>query len=211
MIKETIAGHLLDIQAVFLRPSDPFTWSSGMKSPIYCDNRLTLSYPNVRKDIAQGLAELIKENYSDVAVIAGTATAGIPHAAWVSDILEKPMSYIRSKPKGHGKGSQIEGKIEAGDKVVIVEDLISTGGSVITAAKAVREVGAEVVGVVAIFSYGLEKGEAQMAEENLSYQVLTDYNTLIQVALERNEITEDELNKLKKWRENPSTTEWMNS
>ncbi|MDE5413029.1 orotate phosphoribosyltransferase [Alkalihalobacterium chitinilyticum] len=210
-MKKQIATHLLDINAVYLRPNDPFTWSSGMKSPIYCDNRLTLSYPVIRKDIANGLKQLIEENYADVDVIAGTATAGIPHAAWVSDLMEKPMAYIRSKAKGHGKGNQIEGKIEAGDKVVIVEDLISTGGSVITAAEAVREVGGIVVGVVAIFTYGLEKGITQLEEAKLPFQVLTDYETLLQVSLERKDINEEEVSKLKQWRQNPSSTDWMNA
>lgn len=211
IMKKQIATHLLDINAVYLRPNDPFTWSSGMKSPIYCDNRLTLSYPVIRKDIANGLKQLIEEHYADVDVIAGTATAGIPHAAWVSDLMEKPMAYIRSKAKGHGKGNQIEGKIEAGDKVVIVEDLISTGGSVITAAEAVREVGGIVVGVVAIFTYGLEKGITQLEEAKLPFQVLTDYETLLQVSLERNDINEEDVSKLKQWRQNPSSTDWMNA
>ncbi|WP_209122445.1 orotate phosphoribosyltransferase [Alkalihalobacillus sp. BA299] len=210
-MREQIASHLLDINAVYLRPNDPFTWSSGMKSPIYCDNRLTLSYPIIRKDIANGLKQLIEKNYADVNVIAGTATAGIPHAAWVSDLMEKPMAYIRSKAKGHGKGNQIEGRIEAGDKVVIVEDLISTGGSVITAAEAVREAGGIVIGVVAIFTYGLEKGITQLEKAELPFQVLTDYETLLQVSLERNDINKDELEKLKQWRENPSSTDWMNA
>lgn len=208
-MKEQIANHLLDIEAVFLRPNDPFTWSSGMKSPIYCDNRLTLSYPHVRKDIAKGLQKLIEVNYPEVDVIAGTATAGIPHAAWVSDLMEKPMAYVRSKAKGHGKGNQIEGKMQSGDKIVIIEDLISTGGSVITAAEAVREVGAEVVGVVAIFTYGLEKGVSKLKEAQLPYHVLTDYETLVSVALQRNDISEMEVGKLRKWKENPTTTDWM--
>lgn len=208
-MKQKIANHLLNIGAVSLKPNEPFTWSSGMKSPIYCDNRLTLSYPDIRKDIAKGLAKLVKEHFQDAEVIAGTATAGIPHAAWVSAKLEKPMVYVRSKAKGHGKGNQIEGRINAGDKVVIVEDLISTGGSVITAAQALRAEGAEIVGVVAIFTYGLEKGKEQLKEANLSYQVLTDYDTLIKVALERNDITELELAKLKAWRENPTSEDWL--
>lgn len=208
-VKKLIANHLLDIKAVSLKPNDPFTWSSGMKSPIYCDNRLTLSYPAVRKDISKGLASLIKENYPEVQVIAGTATAGIPHAAWVSALLEEPMVYVRSKAKGHGKGNQIEGRIEKGDKVVIVEDLISTGGSVITAAEALRAEGAEIIGVVAIFTYGLEKGNKQLEDENLKHAVLTDYDTLIEVALERQDITEEELSKLKAWRNNPTSEDWM--
>ncbi|WP_096199291.1 orotate phosphoribosyltransferase [Bacillus sp. FJAT-45350] len=209
-MKEAIAKHLLEIKAVSLSPSEPFTWSSGMKSPIYCDNRLTLSYPAIRREVASGLEQLIKENYSTVDVIAGTATAGIPHAAWVSERMDLPMVYVRSKSKGHGKGNQIEGAIKSGDKVVVVEDLISTGGSVITAAEALREAGAEVIGVVAIFTYGLEKGNTQLEEAGLAYSVLTDYETLIQVALESNHVTDEEVTKLKKWRENPSTTEWMN-
>lgn len=208
-MKKIIANHLLDIRAVSLKPNEPFTWSSGMKSPIYCDNRLTLSYPNIRKDIAKGLANLIKEHYPEAEVIAGTATAGIPHAAWVSADLEKPMVYVRSKAKGHGKGNQIEGRINKGDKVVIVEDLISTGGSVITAAEALRAEGADIIGVVAIFTYGLERGKEQLADANLSYQVLTDYDTLIAVALERKDISEEELAKLKAWRENPNNEDWM--
>lgn len=208
-MKKLIANHLLDIKAVSLKPNDPFTWSSGMKSPIYCDNRLTLSYPAVRKDIAKGLSSLIKENYSEVEVIAGTATAGIPHAAWVSAELEQPMVYVRSKAKGHGKGNQIEGRIQKGDKVVIVEDLISTGGSVITAAEALRAEGAEILGVVAIFTYGLEKGNKQLEAEDLKHAVLTDYDTLVEVALERGDITEVELSKLKAWRNDPSSDAWM--
>lgn len=209
MMKKEIANHLLDIKAVFLRPNDPFTWSSGIKSPIYCDNRLSLSYPKVRKDIAKGLAVLIGEHFPDTEIVAGTATAGIPHAAWVSDILELPMVYVRSKAKGHGKGNQIEGKIEPGNKVVIVEDLISTGGSVITAANALREAGAEVVGVVAIFTYGLEKGQEQLEAANLKAEVLSDYDTLLQVAFSRNDISENELVKLEKWRANPASEDWM--
>lgn len=140
-MKKQIAEELLNIKAVYLQPNDPFTWSSGMKSPIYCDNRLTLSYPDTRKKIATGLAELIKENYPDAEIIAGTATAGIPHAAWVADVLNLPMCYVRSKAKEHGKGNQIEGKAEPGSKVVVIEDLISTGGSAITAAEALRSAG----------------------------------------------------------------------
>lgn len=209
-MKEQVAAHLLNIQAVSLQPSNPFTWSSGLKSPIYCDNRLTMAFPEVRREIAKGLETLIRNHYENVTVIAGTATAGIPHAAWVSERMDLPMAYIRSKSKGHGKGNQIEGSIQTGDKVVIVEDLISTGGSVITAAEAVREVGAEVIGVVAIFTYGLEKGNMQMKEANLHYQVLTDYDTLIDVALKEDKISNEELQKLKKWRENPTSEDWMN-
>lgn len=208
-MKQQIAKHLLTIEAVSLSPNEPFTWSSGMKSPIYCDNRLTLSYPEVRRDVAEGLAELVKKHYADAEVIAGTATAGIPHAAWVSEVLNLPMAYVRGKAKGHGKGNQIEGLVKAGQKVVIVEDLISTGGSVITAAEALREVGAEVIGVVAIFTYGLEKGKQQLTEANLKFETLTDYPTLLDVALAEKHISESDLTKLEKWRQDPSSTEWL--
>ncbi|UOE92898.1 orotate phosphoribosyltransferase [Alkalihalobacillus sp. LMS39] len=208
-MKREIVSHLLDIKAVALKPNDPFTWSSGLKSPIYCDNRLTLSYPTVRRAIADGLVQLIEQHFAGVDVIAGTATAGIPHAAWVSERMELPMAYIRSKSKGHGKGNQIEGVINEGDRVVIVEDLISTGGSVITAAEAVREAGAEVVGVVAIFTYGLESGQTNLQNANIEAVTLTDYDVLLEVSLERNEITNDQIEKLKQWRENPASEAWM--
>lgn len=167
-MKRKIAEKLLDIKAVALNPNDPFTWSSGLRAPIYCDNRLTLSYPEVRKEIAAGLQAIILDKFPDAELIAGTATAGIPHAAWVSDIMELPMCYVRSKAKDHGKGKQIEGKAVKGQKVVVVEDLISTGGSAITAVKALREAGCEVLGVAAIFTYQLEKGNEMLAEENRS-------------------------------------------
>lgn len=181
-MKHEIAEQLLDIKAVFLQPNAPFTWSSGLKSPIYCDNRLTLSYPKVRKNIAAGLAELIKKNFPETEVVAGTATAGIPHAAWVSDILDLPMAYVRSKAKAHGKGNQIEGKVEKGQKVVVVEDLISTGGSVITAVNSLREAGCEVLGVVAIFTYELPKGKELLGEAEIKAYSLTDYTSLLDVA-----------------------------
>ena len=205
-----IAEQLLTIEAVFLSPNDPFTWSSGLKSPIYCDNRLTLSYPEVRKNIAEGLSALIREHYPQAEMIAGTATAGIPHAAWVSDLLNLPMSYVRSKPKGHGKGNQIEGKIREGQKVVVVEDLISTGGSVITAVKALREAGCEVIGAVSIFTYELQKGTEMLEEEGVHSVSLTDYSSLIETALKKGSIQKEDLAKLKKWRENPSSEEWLN-
>lgn len=205
-----IAEQLLTIEAVFLSPNDPFTWSSGIKSPIYCDNRLTLSYPEVRKNIAEGLSALIREHYPQAEMIAGTATAGIPHAAWVSDLLNLPMSYVRSKPKGHGKGNQIEGKVREGQKVVVVEDLISTGGSVITAVKALREAGCEVVGAVSIFTYELQKGTEMLEEEGIHSVSLTDYSSLIETALKKGSIQQEDLAKLKKWRENPSSEEWLN-
>ncbi|HEO8420682.1 orotate phosphoribosyltransferase [Niallia sp. FSL W8-0635] len=202
-MKHEIAEQLLDIKAVFLQPNDPFTWSSGLKSPIYCDNRLTLSYPKVRKNIATGLAGLIKEKFPETEVVAGTATAGIPHAAWVSDILDLPMVYIRSKAKAHGKGKQIEGKVEKGQKVVVVEDLISTGGSVINAVESLREAGCEVLGVVAIFTYELPKGNEMLGEAEITAYSLTDYTSLLNVAQEKGYIEEADLASLKAWKENP--------
>lgn len=211
MSKKQIAEHLLEIKAVYLQPNDPFTWSSGMKSPIYCDNRLTLSYPNIRQDIARGLQQLIEEHFPGTELVAGTATAGIPHAAWVSDLLNLPMCYVRSKAKGHGKGNQIEGIASPGQKVVVVEDLISTGGSAITAAQALKEAGCEVLGIVSIFTYELAKGIEKLAAEGLTSYSLSDYSTLIGVAKEKGYINENELQKLTKWRENPDDESWINA
>jgi len=208
-MKAQIAQQLLDIKAVFLQPNDPFTWSSGIKSPIYCDNRLTLSYPSVRKDIAKGLVQLIREYYPEVELIAGTATAGIPHAAWVSDEMDLPMCYIRSKAKGHGKGNQIEGLASPGQKVVVVEDLISTGGSVITAVQALREAGCEVLGVVSIFTYELAKGSVQLDAEGITNYSLSNYSTLVSVAKEQGYISAEDVEKLTKWRENPEDSSWL--
>lgn len=208
-MKQQLANHLLEIGAVHLRPNDPFTWTSGIRSPIYCDNRLTLSFPIVRRKIAIGLEELINTHYPTVDVIAGTATAGIPHAAWVSDNLNLPMVYVRGKAKEHGKGNQIEGLIKAGQNVVIVEDLISTGGSVITTAEALEQEGANVLGVVAIFTYDLEKGKKQLADAGLSYYTITDYLTLIEVAQEQQLINAEDIEKLKKWRNDPASLGWL--
>lgn len=205
-MKRKIAERLLDIKAVALKPNDPFTWSSGLRAPIYCDNRLTLSYPAVRKEIAVGLQEIINEKFPGAELIAGTATAGIPHAAWASDLMDLPMCYVRSKAKGHGKGKQIEGKAEAGQKVVVVEDLISTGGSAITAVKALREAGCEVLGVAAIFTYQLEKGKEMLAEENIEAITLTDIEALTEVAIEKGYIQEEDMEKLMEWRKDPA--EW---
>ena len=202
-IETTIAKDLLEIEAVFLSPSEPFTWASGIKSPIYCDNRITMSYPKVRKEIAQGLADKIKEAYPDVEVIAGTATAGIPHAAWVAEILDLPMVYIRSKAKDHGKGNQIEGRIFEGQKMVVIEDLISTGGSVLEAAEAAKREGANVLGVAAIFTYELPKGKANFANAEMPLLTLTNYSVLIEAALEEKYIDETELNLLKEWKQDP--------
>ncbi|WP_148629553.1 orotate phosphoribosyltransferase [Bacillus sp. E214] len=209
-MKRKIAEHLLSIQAVALQPSNPFTWSSGIKSPIYCDNRLTMSYPEVRRDVARGLAQLIKEKFPEAEIIAGTATAGIPHAAWVSEQLDLPMIYVRSSAKGHGKGNQIEGKAEKSDKVVIVEDLISTGGSSITCAKALREAGCDVLGVVSIFTYEMDKARIAFADSEVPYYPLSDYSTLIEVAEEHQYVTKEELNKLRKWKQNPYDESWVN-
>lgn len=209
-LEEKIAGHLLEIEAVSLKPSDPFTWSSGIKSPIYCDNRLTLSYPSVRRDIESGLVELIRTHFPDAEVIAGTATAGIPHAALVSEQMDLPMVYVRSKAKGHGKGNQIEGRITTGQKVVVIEDLISTAGSAITAAKALREAGAIVLGIAPIFTYELEAGKTNLMENHLTAYTLTDFSTLEKVALEKGYIKQEERQKLAKWKENPESSEWLN-
>ncbi len=205
-MKKIIAEKLLEINAVALQPKEPFTWTSGLRSPIYCDNRLTLSYPTVRRAIAQGLQKVIVESYPNVEVIAGTATAGIPHAAWVSEIMDLPMCYVRSKAKGHGKGNQIEGKVNVGQKVVVVEDLISTGGSVITAVKALRDAGCEVIGVVSIFTYGLEKGKQEFAKEGIKSVSLTDFATLVEIAIEKGYISENDQESLLAWSKNP--TEW---
>ncbi|WP_147532009.1 orotate phosphoribosyltransferase [Bacillus marasmi] len=205
-MKRKIAERLLEIEAVALQPNDPFTWASGLRSPIYCDNRLTLSYPAVRKEIAGGLKALIEENFAGVEVIAGTATAGIPHAAWVSDLLDLSMCYVRSKPKGHGKGNQIEGRVAAGQKVVVVEDLISTGGSVITAVDALREAGCEVLGVVSIFTYQLAKGEEMLKEAGVKAVSLTDFTTLSEVAEEKGYIKGEDRQTLAAWRVDPA--EW---
>lgn len=210
MMKQKIAAHLLDIKAVFLQPNEPFTWSSGIKSPIYCDNRLTLGYPVVRRDIAQGLADLIKTHYPEVDVVAGTATAGIPHAAWVSEILDLPMAYVRSSAKSHGKGNQIEGRIEKGQKVVVVEDLISTGGSVITAVEALRAAGCEVLGVVSIFTYELELGEKRLQDAEIINHSLSNYTALVNVALEKDLISQQDVAGLTAWRQDPSDEAWLN-
>ncbi|MBC2017446.1 orotate phosphoribosyltransferase [Listeria seeligeri] len=204
-IEKQVAEQLLEIKAVFLKPNDPFTWASGIKSPIYCDNRLTLGFPKVRQFIAAALAEKIKEDFGDVDVIAGTATAGIPHAAWVSDLLDLPMVYVRSKAKEHGKGNQIEGPISKGQKVVVIEDLISTGGSSLKAVEALEQAGAEVLGIAAIFTYGLEKGNKLLAEANTKLVTLTNYDELIEVALTKNYVSKEDMETLKEWKQNPET------
>ncbi|CAI3343469.1 orotate phosphoribosyltransferase [Enterococcus cecorum] len=206
-IEQQVAQNLLAIKAVFLSPNEPFTWASGIKSPIYCDNRLTMSFPKVRRLIAKGLAEKIKKQFPDVEVIAGTATAGIPHAAWVAEILDLPMVYIRSKAKDHGKGNQIEGQITPGQKMVVIEDLISTGGSVLEACQAAKREGADVLGVAAIFTYELPKGATNFNTAKLPLVTLTNYTTLIQTALEEGYISEDDLALLTAWKHDPEN--WL--
>ncbi|CAI3319267.1 orotate phosphoribosyltransferase [Enterococcus cecorum] len=206
-IEQQVAQNLLAIKAVFLSPNEPFTWASGIKSPIYCDNRLTMSFPKVRRLIAKGLAEKIKKQFPEVEVIAGTATAGIPHAAWVAEILDLPMVYIRSKAKDHGKGNQIEGQITPGQKMVVIEDLISTGGSVLEACQAAKREGADVLGVAAIFTYELPKGATNFNTAQLPLVTLTNYTTLIQTALEEGYISEDDLALLTAWKHDPEN--WL--
>jgi len=201
-----IAKLLLEVQAVTLSPDSPYTWASGIKSPIYCDNRITMSYPDVRNEIARDLAELIKKEYPSVEVIAGTATAGIPQACWVADLLDLPMVYIRSKAKDHGKENQIEGRISQGQKMVIIEDLISTGGSVLDACEAAKREGAEVLGVAAIFTYELPKGTSNFNERNIRLLTLTNYTNLIEVAQETGYIKMGDVETLQEWKKNPQ--EW---
>ncbi len=200
-LASSIARSLLDIGAVHLRPNDPFTWTSGIQSPIYCDNRLTLSYPQVRNAVAEGFCQVIREQYPTAEVIAGTATAGIPHAAWVADRLGLPMIYIRDKAKGHGRQNQIEGLLKPGQKTVVIEDLISTGGSSIQAAEAARAAGAEVLAVVAIFTYQFDKAERAFKEAGIPLRTLSNYTVLCQEALESGTIASSDLEMLKQWRE----------
>lgn len=200
-----LAAHLLDINAVILRPNEPFKWSSGWNSPIYCDNRLTLRHPAIRKKIAQHFSAFIKENYPDVDVITGTATAGIPHAAWVAQDMDKPMAYVRAKAKVHGMGNQIEGGVDKGQSTIVIEDLISTGGSAISVLEALQFVGAKVSAVVSIFTYGFDKAQERFDEINVPVYSLTDYNTLIDVAIEKGIVNEKDLELLSSWRTAPAT------
>ena len=199
-LERKLAKELLAIEAVALRPNDYFTWTSGIKSPIYCDNRITMSYPSIRREIAAGMVEVIKEKYPAVEVIAGTATAGIPHAAWVSELLDLPMIYVRDSAKKHGKTNQIEGRVLEGQKVVIIEDLISTGLSSLKVAKALREAGAEVLGVVAIFSYELKKAHEAFSQAEVEYVTLTNYPVLVEEAVASDFIHQDDVEKLLEWR-----------
>lgn len=201
--KRVVAEKLLEIKAVNLSPSKPFTWASGIKSPIYCDNRLTMSYPEIRDIVAEGLKALISEKFAECNVVAGTATAGIPHAAWVAQKMVIPMAYVRSSAKEHGKQNAVEGLIREGEKVVVVEDLISTGGSSIKVVDTLKEQNIDVLGLVAIFTYNFESAVKAFEEKGVKFYTLTDYNTLIEVALEKNYITKEELDILKEWRKNP--------
>ena len=205
---EIIAKDLLSIKAVFLKPDDPFTWASGIKSPIYCDNRLTLSDVNVRKDVEQGLAELIKEYYPEAEMLMGTSTAGIAHAAITATILDLPMGYVRSGAKDHGRQNQIEGRLEKGTKVVVVEDLISTGGSVIEVVDVLRDAGAEVLGIVSIFTYGLKKGIDRLSAADITNHSLSNADVLTKVAAEEGYIKENDVKKLNAFFKNPSDSSW---
>ena len=198
-IQKDVAQGMLEVGAVELNPTELFTWASGIKSPIYCDTRLTISYPKVRKTIANGLAELIKENFPETEVVAGTATAGIPHAAWVSDILDLPMVYVRSKPKDHGRGNQTEGRLHKGQKVVVVEDIISTGGSSITAVEALRREGAEVLGVVSVYSYMLPRAQQNFDEAGVPYKSLSNFEARVDAAKETGAIQENDIPALLQW------------
>lgn len=204
-----VARNLLKIKAVFLKPNDPFTWASGIKSPIYCDNRLTLSYPETRKVVEYGLAEIIKTYYPTCEVIMGTSTAGIAHAAYVSDILNMPMGYVRGGAKDHGRGNQIEGVVPVGKDVVVIEDLISTAGSSIEVVEVLREAGCNVLGIASIFTYGLKKGFERLEAANVINHSLSNFETLVKVAAEENYISEADIAKILKFQQNPSDPSWM--
>ena len=209
-MEKLIAKDLLSIKAVFFRPQEPFTWASGIKSPVYCDNRLTLTAPKVRDDVENALAKVIKENYPDAEVLMGTSTAGIAHAAITAHILDMPMGYVRSGAKDHGRQNQIEGKLEKGQKVVVVEDLISTGGSVIEVVDVLREAGAEVLGIVSIFTYGMQKGINRLQEANVKNISLTNFDVIAECAAEEGYIKPEDVQKLIKFRNNPSDESWIN-
>lgn len=208
-IQNLIAKDLLSIQAVFFRPEEPFTWASGIKSPVYCDNRLTLTAPAVRNDVENALAETIHREYPDVEVLMGTSTAGIAHAAIVGHIMGLPMGYVRSGSKDHGRQNQIEGRLEKGQKVVVVEDLISTGGSVIEVVNVLREAGADVLGVVSIFTYGMQKGLDRLAAANVKNVSLTNFDVIAQVAAQEKYIKEEDIARLIAFRNNPSDESWI--
>jgi orotate phosphoribosyltransferase len=207
--KTDVAKALLSIRAVFLRPDEPFTWASGIKSPIYCDNRLTLSYPEVRTLIDEALADKAKELYPDVEMLMGTSTAGIAHAAIAADRLGIPMGYVRGSAKDHGRQNQIEGRCEPGTKVVVIEDLISTGGSVLECVDPLREVGADVLGIVSIFTYGMQRGLDRLAADNVVNDSLCDLDTLVDVAVEEGYIKPEDKDRLLRFRDNPSDESWI--
>ena len=208
-LEKKVAKGLLEIEAVFLKPDDPFTWASGIKSPIYCDNRLTLTAPKVRDEIEDGLAQVIKENYPEVEVLMGTSTAGIPHAAITADRMNLPMGYVRGSSKDHGRKNQIEGRIEKGQKVVVIEDLISTGGSAIEVVEALREAGAQVLGIVSIFTYGMKKGLERLAAADVENHSLTDFDCIAQVASETGYIRPEDVRRLIAFRNDPSDESWI--
>ena len=208
--EKLIAKDLLSIKAVFFRPDEPFTWASGIKSPVYCDNRLTLTAPKVRNDVENALAETIKREYPDAEVLMGTSTAGIAHAAITAHILDMPMGYVRSGAKDHGRGNQIEGKLEKGQKVVVVEDLISTGGSVIEVVNVLREAGAEVLGIVSIFTYSMQKGIDRLAAAEVKNVSLTNFDTIAEIAAEESYIKPEDVSRLIAFRNNPSDEGWIN-
>ena len=208
-LEKQIAKDLLSIEAIFLKPDDPFTWASGIKSPIYCDNRLTLTAPEVRTRVENGLAEVIKENYPDVEVLMGTSTAGIAHAAITADILNLPMGYVRGSSKDHGRKNQIEGKLVPGQKVVVIEDLISTGGSVIDVVNVLREAGAEVLGIASIFTYNMTKSKENLANANVQNISLSNFDVMVEVAAEEGYIKEDDKQRLIAFRNNPSDESWI--
>lgn len=209
-MKKEIAKGLLSIEAVFLRPEDPFTWASGIKSPVYCDNRLILTAPEVRNVVEQAIADTVKEHYPQAEVLMGTSTAGIAHAAIAGHILDMPMGYVRSGAKDHGRNNRIEGRLEKGQKVVVIEDLISTGGSAIEVVEALREAGAEVLGIVSIFTYGMQKGIERFAAADVKNVSLTDFDTVAEVAAETGYIKEDDIEKLMAFRNNPQDENWIN-
>lgn len=208
-IQRLIAEDLLSIGAVFFRPDEPFTWASGIKSPVYCDNRLTLTAPEVRTHVENGLKSLIEENYPDVEVLMGTSTAGIAHAAITAHLMGLPMGYVRSGNKDHGRQNRIEGKLEAGQKVVVVEDLISTGGSVIEVVDALREAGAEVLGIVSIFTYGMKRGLERLADANLKNVSLSNFDAIAEVAADEGYIRSEDVARLIAFRDNPSDESWI--
>lgn len=208
-MEKLIAKDLLSIRAVFLRPEEPFTWASGIKSPIYCDNRLTLTAPEVRTDVEKGLAEIVKKYYPEAEVLMGTSTAGIAHAAITAHMLDMPMGYVRSGAKDHGRGNQIEGKLEKGQKVVVIEDLISTGGSVIEVVEALRDAGAEVLGIASIFTYGMKKGLDRLEAANVKNVSLTNLDVIAEVAAEIGYIKPEDVSRLIAFRNNPADESWI--